>query len=333
MDKLVIIDGNAIMHRAYHALPPLTNSRGQPINAVYGFASMLLKVVSDLKPTHLTVTFDRPTPTFRNELYKEYQSTREAMEDNLVSQIEPVHRLVKDLGIQSYEMDGYEADDLIGSLALKAKNLNIKNQKSKIKNTDKNSNISRDEEQLETIIVSGDRDMLQLVDEQTKVYMPVKGLSENKMYDTNAVIEKYGLKPSQFVDYKVLIGDPSDNYPGVAGIGPKTAANLLVKYQSLANILNRLKEIKASKTVNEKIITALEEGREQMKICEKLATIVKNAPIDINENKVVWHNNPDKIKEVLLNFGFKSLAKRFEDKKAVSQKIERKKDKNQLGLF
>src|SRR3990167_3524929 len=180
MNRLVLIDGHAILYRAYHALPTsLTTSSGQIINAVYGFTSMLLKVISELKPTHLIVVFDTPEPTFRNKLYKDYQIQRPKADDEFIAQIGVVKKVVAEMGIPMSEKAGFEADDVIGSIAFQAKNLKVKSQKStlrlrsgqEVKSTSQNSKIE------EIIIVTSDRDMLQLVNDKVKLYMPVKGLS------------------------------------------------------------------------------------------------------------------------------------------------------------
>lgn len=313
MKKLVIIDGNAIIHRAYHALPPLTNRQGEPTNAVYGFSSMLLRVIADLHPAYLVVTFDTPEPTFRNKLYKEYQATRPKAEDNLVSQFAKVHKLVNDLGVTSFALPGYEADDVIGTLSKQAKN-----------------------HDLETIIVTGDRDMLQLVDEKTKIYMPVKGLSESKMYGTEEVKEKYGLLSSQIADFKALTGDSADNYPGVTGIGPKTAAFLLQNFQTIDGIYTAIKKRPLPVKLSDKVITALVDGYEQAMLCKKLATIVRNAGIKFDLEKAKWHADNGKIEKVLTDLGFKSLVKRVGNPTSSQQtpglRGIKKKD-NQLGLF
>lgn len=306
MDRLVIIDGNAILHRAYHALPPLTNKQGEPTGAVYGFSSMLLRVISDLKPQYLVVTFDTPEPTFRNKAFKDYQANRPQMEVSLVSQIDKVHKLVESLGISIYQLPGFEADDVIGTVA---------------KQVDGN---------IEKVIVTGDRDILQLVDEHTKVYMPVKGLSESKMYGVAEVKEKYGLLPNQIADFKALTGDPSDNYPGVAGIGPKTATLLLHNFQTLDEIYSSIKKRSFPVKLSEKTINTLVAGYEQAQLCKKLATIVRDVRINFDLDKARWHAEGNKIEQVLSNLGFKSLAKR-----AGNNKVEEKpkKEDNQLGLF
>lgn len=255
MKRLVIIDGHAILHRAYHALPPLTTSKGEMVNAVYGFASMLLRVISDLKPTHLVVAFDTPEPTFRNKLFKDYQIQRPKADEEFIPQIDFVKKLVKEMGIPTFEKAGFEADDVIGTLATKA-------------DTD------------EVVIVTGDRDMLQLVDGKTKIYMPVKGLSESKLYGEKEVEDKYGIKPSQIVDYKALVGDASDNYPGVEGIGPKTASALLSRFQTLEQIYKKNNEIES-----EKVKKALDDHLDSAEMAKKLATIVTDVPINIDIGK------------------------------------------------
>src|SRR3989338_3730436 len=205
--KLILIDGNAILHRAFHALPPLTTKKGEPINAVYGLVSMLVRIILDLNPTHIAVTFDRKEKTFRQKEYINYQSHRPEMDDDLSIQFQKARDFLSAAKIPFYSVAGFEADDVIGTLATGA----VK-------------------ENFEVNIVTGDRDILQLVEKGIKVYMPVKGVSEGKLYGEEDVIDRMGCLPSQIVDYKALVGDSSDNYPGVPGIGAKTASGLLKKY-------------------------------------------------------------------------------------------------------
>lgn len=310
MERLVIIDGNAILHRAYHALPKLTNKEGELTNAVYGFASMLLKVISDLKPSYLVVTFDRPAPTFRKKLFKDYQATRPKMEENLSSQIEMVHNLVSALGIPTYELDGYEADDVIGTITRKV------------------------DGSIEKIIVTGDRDILQLVNQHTKVYMPVKGLSEAKLFGEEEVKEKMGVIPKTIVDLKALTGDPSDNYPGVSGIGPKTAITLLQKFNTLENIYSNINNLKIS-GVSEKVISSLVAGKNDAQISKTLATIVTNVPISFNLKQTEISKDGVKFSKVFSEFGFETLAKRASNNQQITynKKQETKKENDQLGLF
>lgn len=297
MNRLVIIDGHAILHRAYHALPPLTTSKGIPINAVYGFTSMLLRVVAELKPTHLIVAFDTPEPTFRNKLYEDYQIQRPKADDDFISQIDLVKKLVTEMGIARYEKPGFEADDIIGTLALAATKAKLKTQS--LKQTD-----------FEVIIVSGDRDMLQLVNGKVKIYMPVKGLSESKLYGEKEVEEKYSLKPSQIVDYKALVGDPSDNYPGVAGIGPKTASALISRFKSFDQLYAHLDEIES-----QKIKTALKENEKLAKVSRKLAKIMTDVPLKINWSGCILRNfDREDVYLLFDELGFRSLIPRLNSK-------------------
>ena len=310
-----VFGGHAILHRAYHALPPLTAPDGTVVNAVYGFASMLLRVIHDLKPEYLMVAFDHAKPTFRKKLFKEYQSQRPEMDKNLVSQIDLVKRMVDLMGISVYGLDGYEADDVIGTITQQA-------EKSKEKNN------------LETVIVTGDRDILQLANEKVKVYMPVKGLSESKLYGMAEVEDKFGVKPSQMVDYKGLVGDPSDNYPGVAGIGPKTAVDLIKKFATVEAIYQNLDKIEGK--LKEKLLA----GKENAFLSKQLATIVCDAPveIDIAGAKLTNLDRPAVI-SFFEEMEFRSLIPRLSSKKeeAVpkSQKAAKKKQDNskQTSLF
>lgn len=280
MKKLVLIDGNAILHRAYHALPPLTNSKGEPTNAVHGFFSMLLSVIDSQSPDFLIVCFDRAKPTFRQTLFVGYQQHRPSLADDFKPQIIMVHEILEKLKIPVFEVDGYEADDLIGTLSVAGK-----------------------KEGLETIIVSGDRDLLQLVNGSTKVLMPVIGISKSVLMGEKEVKEKYGITPSQIIDYKALIGDASDGYPGVAGIGPKTAMNLLLEYENFENIYKNLKKI------NPKVSLRLATDAEQASLARKLASIVTDAPakMDLESSKTPTLS---KFGDVLQDFGLKTLSAR-----------------------
>ena len=220
MRKLVLIDGNAILHRAFHGIPPLTTPNGEPINAVYGFTTMLLRIIEDLNPTHLIVCFDRKEPTFRRLEFEKYQAHRPEMDKDLSAQFGKTRKLMEAFGIPVFSKAGFEADDVIGTLAKQAE-----------KKLDK------------VVIVTGDKDILQLVTKKTKVYLPVRGLSNAELVGEKGVKEKLGITPKQVVDYKALVGDPSDNYPGVRGIGPKTAGGLLEKYKTMNRIYKNLDKI------------------------------------------------------------------------------------------
>ncbi len=297
MTKLVLIDGNAIMHRAYHALPPLTSRDNTPINAVYGFTTMLLKIVEDLSPTHIAVSFDRPEPTFRKKLYKQYQAQRPEMDDALGEQFEKVKILLSAMNIPVYEKAGFEADDVLGTIAKKAK-------------VD------------EVVIVTGDKDILQLVDPKIKLYMPIKGLSAGKLFGIKETIEKLGVNPSQIVDFKALVGDQSDNYKGVPGIGPKIAQSLLVKYKNLDNIYKNLDKIGG--TVGEK----LKLGKESAFESQKLAQIVTTVETDFDLEKAdKWGLAHPQVLNICTDFGFKTIPKRIQ---TLSKKLA---SKNQTSLF
>ena len=290
--KLVLIDAFAILHRAFHAIPPLTNKKGEPTNAVYGFVSMILKVVQDLQPNSLAVCFDVKAPTFRHKEFKDYQSQRPPMADELSSQIEKVKSFLKAANIPIYLKAGYEADDLLGTIA---------------KKSDADS----------VIIATGDKDMLQLVDEKIKIYMPIVGLSSAKLFGQVEAKERMGVFPSQIPDLKSLMGDPSDNYPGVAGIGPKTAIKLLEKYFSLDKIYAHLQEIEPN--VREK----LEGGKKDVLLFHRLATIVKDVSIKIDFAEMKkWNIDSPDVLKLFAEFGFKTLTKRV---KEVGEKIDQEK--------
>ena len=279
MAKLVLIDGNAILHRAFHALPPLTTKMGEPINAVYGLVSMLLRVIQDLKPTHLAVCFDEKEATFRHKALPSYQAQRPHMADELSSQFEKARKFLAAAGIPAYSKSGFEADDVIGTIASKFKD--------------------------DVVIVTGDRDILQLVNHRVKVYMPISGLAVAKMMGEGEVQEKMGVKPSQIDDYKALVGDSSDNYLGVPGVGPKTATTLLSKYGSLEEIYNHLKDI--PKNSSDK----LKKGKKDAKLSKKLATIVKNVPVSIDIEKMTkWDVDSQAVLTLFSDFGFKTLTER-----------------------
>lgn len=323
MKKLVLIDGNAILHRAFHAYPGLTDPKGNLVNAVYGFSSMFLKILQDQNPDYIVVCFDRPTPTFRKQLYVGYQAKRPQMDEGLSLQIVKVHDVLEKMGVAMFEVDGYEADDLIGTLATQAvkKNddrklkvedsiLKIENgssihpQSSNLKNP--SSIIHHLPSNIEVLIVTGDRDMMQLVNSHVKILMPLVGMTTTALYDSKAVEEKFGLKPHQFIDYKALVGDASDNYPGVSGIGPKTASNLLKEYETFENLYEHIAELP------EKISLKLANDAEQAALAKKLATIVTDAPITLDLEKCsIEQFDIDGAREAFEGFGFNSLIRRL----------------------
>ncbi len=286
MQRLVLIDGNSLIHRAYHALPPLNAPNGEQVNAVYGFTSMLLRVLQELKPEYIAMTFDLPAPTFRHLQYVGYKANRPAADSELVPQFARVRDVVRSFNIPIFEVAGYEADDLVGTLANQAENLK--------------------DQQLETIIVSGDMDTLQLVDDKTKVFAPRKGISDTILFDTKAVEQKYGFGPDQLIDYKGLKGDPSDNIPGVPGIGDKTAQTLIQQYKSLEGVYQHLDDLKG------KVKENLTEYAEQAKLSKTLATIDRNAPIKLKLEETKTHDfDRQKILSIFQELGFRSLVNRL----------------------
>lgn len=290
MQKLLLIDGNAMMHRAYHALPPLTNTKGNPVQAVYGFFSMLLNVLQDQTPTHLVVCFDRGAPTIRQSMYAGYHAHRPKMAEDFVPQVEIIHDLLERMNVKVFELDGFEGDDLIGTIAYEV----VQNSKLKVQS-------------LEVIILTGDRDMLQLVNQKVKVLMPIVGITKTVLFDEEKVEEKYGVKASQFVDYKALIGDPSDGYPGVTGVGPKTASGLLQKYGTFENLYKKVGELP------EKVGLKLATDAEQAALAKQLATIIKDAPIQFDIKECNCSDfNYKKLREGFVEQGFKSLTARFD---------------------
>jgi len=302
---LVLIDGNGIMHRAYHALPNLSTTEGTPTNVVYGFLSMLYKVVSDFLPTHLTVVFDTPKPTFRHQLFKEYQIQRPKIEDSFKIQIPLVKEAISLSEIYQLEKEGYEADDIIGTIC---KNLANK----------ENFNI---------IIISGDRDILQLVNEKVRVASPVSGISEIKIYDEQEVKEKFNILPQQIVDYKALVGDQSDNYPGAKGIGPIIASKLINQFKTIDNIYKNINQIKS-----EKIKKILIKEKEKVYLSKKLATIMTNVPIDIDTYKMRFNGFNKKLKNFLEKYQINSLIRRiFKEEKIKTE--EKKSTTEQKTLF
>jgi DNA polymerase I len=308
MSKLILIDGNAILHRAFHAMPPLTTRSGDPINAVYGLISMFLRVVQDLKPDSIAVAFDEKEPTFRQKEFKNYQAQRPPLANELSSQFGKAREFFEAAGVPVYSKPGFEADDVIGTIATQSSKM--LNDKCQMPN--------------EVVIITGDRDILQLVDDKKKIrlYMPVSGLTNTKLYGEPEAKERMGVPPNEIPDYKALVGDPSDNYPGVAGIGPKTAEKLLEKYGSIDKIYAHLQEIEP------KIRQKLEVKKDDAKLFLRLATIVRNVPIEVNyEDMEKWKIDSPKVLNLFQKFGFKTLTERI---KKVGKEIDEEK---QTSLF
>jgi len=270
---LVLFDGNAIIHRAFHALPPLTVSKtGEAIGAVYGFISMLLKAINELKPTHYAIAFDRPAPTFRHQLFDQYKAHRPKTPDELVGQLGRVREVVEALHIPIFELDDYEADDVLGTLSHQAS-----------------------EQGIDTIIVTGDADTMQLVSPRVKVLYPKpRGtFSDTMLYDETAVSQKYGVKPEHVADLKGLVGDPSDNIPGITGIGEKTAARLIQQFGSIDQIYTHLEEVTPPK-----LQALLRQNEALARQSKELATIVIQTPVtlDLKDCQVSQYDRQDAAK-------------------------------------
>lgn len=297
MDKLLIlIDGNSLMNRAYYALPELMNKKGQHTNAIYGFANILFKIMDTYKPSHISVAFDLKAPTFRHKQYDAYKGNRKKMPDELREQVEPLKKMIDAFGINRIELEGYEADDLIGTVA---KNF--------------------EQDGFEVYIITGDKDALQLVSDKIKVLFTKKGISELDEYDPDKMTEKYELTPQQFIDLKGLMGDQSDNIPGVAGIGEKTGIKLLKEYGSIENIYMNIDEI--SKSVKAK----LEAGYDMAFLSKSLATIMVDIPLEL---KVDEFEKKDIDKNTLISlfseFEFNSLiGKVGNDESALIDKVQK----------
>lgn len=312
MSHLVIIDGHAIAHRAYHSIPPLTHD-GRPVNALYGFYSMILSSIDQLKPKYLLVCLDSPGPNFRNAEFLGYRAKRQPTDHDLVSQLPLLSKTLEKAGIPAISMGGFEADDLIATLTKKAQKKKFIDQ---------------------VTIITGDKDLMQLVNKKVSLFVPIRGLSETKTYDSVGVKEKLGVTPTQVVDLKALMGDMSDSYPGVTGIGPKTAIDLIDKYQDLDNIYRHLDEINGG--VKEKLI----KDKDNAYLSQKLATLVCNIPLKFKFKSA--RLNEDKFLGLLSLFeeyNFKSLSSRLKRRLnfAKSSKPEKtlkaKINPNQSSLF
>ncbi|MBN2040814.1 MAG: DNA polymerase I [Spirochaetes bacterium] len=270
-NKLFVIDGHALCYRAYYAFinNPLKNSKGQNTSAIFGFARMLLKLINDQNPDYLVVAFDPPGKSFRFDLYPEYKAKRQKMPDDLRPQIEEIKNMLSVLGIQKLEHENYEADDILGTIAAKYGS-----------------------DTLEIMLVTGDKDAYQLVNDNVKIYANKKGITDFELYDTDAVFNKLGITPEQVIDYMALMGDSSDNIPGVQGVGEKTAQKLISTYNTLDNIYNHIEEVNGQKLRN-----SLSEKKEMAYISKDLVTIRTNVPVDISfENAVIPDFKSNKIK-------------------------------------
>lgn len=281
--KLILIDGHAIIHRAFHAVPEdLSTSAGEPVNATFGFTSMLMKALLEEKPDYIAVTFDRPSPTFRHLEYSQYKAHRPALPDNMKPQFARIREVVESFGIKIYEKDGFEADDVLGTLSVQGRKLGV-----------------------DTVIYTGDMDTLQLVNDQVTVKVAKRGITEVTDYDESEVKARYGFEPKILPDFKGLVGDKSDNIPGVPGVGEKTASRLLGEYGDLEGILAHLDSLKPKE---QKLIGAASEQARQSKY---LATIVLDAPVQLDLDTCrMTHVDGDKVMTLFRQLEFRTLIER-----------------------
>ncbi len=312
MKTLLLIDGNSLFHRAYHAIPSLTAKDGEVANAVFGFSNMLIKAINEVAPAYVACAFDTKAPTFRHIEFEKYKAQRASPPPDLYPQLPKVKRVLDAFGIKYFEKEGYEADDLIATIA---SNFQTSNSKSQI------------------VILSSDRDVLQLVDGNIKVQAPGWNLKETSLYGAREVKEKYGLEPHQMVDYKSLTGDPSDNVPGVAGIGPKTAATLLREFHTLENLFKNINK------VPESIRAKLEAGKEIALAAKRLVELDRNIDLGLKIEDLRFKPDWDKVRREYEELGFKSIAAKIPGAKVsqvsdVSKVSDGDSDKsNQLELI
>lgn len=303
---LILLDAHAILHRAYHALPEFSSSKGEPTGALYGLSTMIMKIIKDLKPDYIVGCFDLPQATFRHEAYEGYKLGRAKAEDDLVHQIKRSRDVFAALGIPAYELAGFEADDLLATIVEKMKN----------------------EKNLRIIIASGDMDTLQLVDDdRVLVYTLKKGINDTILYDEKAVFARFGFKPLLLPDYKGLRGDPSDNIIGIKGIGEKTATTLITTFGSIEEMYKKLKknpEAFKEAGLTPRIIKLLEDGEEEALFSKTLATVRRDAPIDFFLPKKVWRESfeVDKAEALFADLDFRGLRGRLHDLLGVERATE-----------
>lgn len=319
MKRLVLIDGHAMVYRAYYAYPALSSPSGQLVNAVYGFVALLLKTIDDLKPDYLAVAFDLPFPTFRHEAYIAYQAKRKSMDTEMKDQISIVQEVVEAARIPIFTAPGFEADDVIATIANQC------------------TGHSAQDTVGEVIIVTGDRDMLQLVGKGVKICMPAKGISQTRIFDSKGVYEYLGVTPDQVVDYKALTGDPSDNYPGVPGIGPKTAVALIEKFKDFEGIYSVLRTQSTEHRTQElasNLVKKLTDGYESGILSRTLAQIKNDVPVefDLEQAKLNGFKENKRLINKLKELGFRSLIVRITGKVVAETKPKPVKN-GQIGLI
>jgi DNA polymerase-1 len=296
--RLVLLDAHAIIHRAYHALPEFTSSKGEPTGALYGLSSMLIKIIGDLKPDYIAAAYDLPGKTFRHEAYEEYKAGRQKADDALISQLKRSRDIFKGFHVPIYDHPGFEADDILGTVTeIEKKKLAAG--------------------ELEIIIASGDMDTMQLIDDKkVQVYTLKKGINDTILYDETAIKERFGFGPKLLPDYKGLRGDPSDNIIGVKGIGEKTATDLITNFGTLEEIYKKVKKDPKSLEkagIKPRIVELLKENEEEAEFSKTLATIRRDAPIDFKLPAKTWKESVDidEARKVFHEFDFRTLLDRF----------------------
>jgi len=293
--KLVLLDSHAIIHRAYHALPEFLSSKGEPTGALYGLASMLMKIITDLKPDYIVACYDLPQKTFRKEVYEGYKAGRAKADEGLIAQLKSSRQIFEAFNIPIYDSPGFEADDVLGTIVDKLKN----------------------EKNVDIIIASGDMDTMQLIDgKKVQVYTLKKGINDTILYDEDAVISRFGFEPKLLPDYKGLRGDPSDNIIGIKGIGEKTATNLIVNFGTIEEIYKKIKkepDTISKAGISPRVLELIKNNEEEALFSKTLATIRRDAPINFSlPEKTFWENaDLKKIEKVFSEFEFRSLFARL----------------------
>ena len=307
-EKLAILDGNSLLYRAFFALPDMSTKEGLHTNAVYGFLTMLLKLREDINPDYIISAFDKSKKTFRHEQFEDYKAGRKKTPPELIMQFPVIREILSKMGIGVFEMEGYEADDLIGTFSTIA-----------------------EKEGFEVFVVTGDKDALQLASDNINVVINKKGISEKEIYNKERFINDFGVTPTQFIDVKGLMGDKSDNIPGVPGIGEKTAFKLIKDYGSIENLLTSIDSV-SGKKLKENLITY----SEQAILSKKLATIIKEVPIEIsiNDLKTKVSFNNDEVKDMCLKLQFKSILSKFQslDNEGEEYSKDESKSKDKLNF-
>ncbi len=293
----MVVDSHALIHRAYHALPPLKSEKGEVVNAVYGFLLVFFKAIKDLNPDYIVAAFDLPEPTFRHEEFEDYKAQRPEAPEELTQQIPKVKEMVRSFGVPVFEQAGFEADDILGTLS---------------------DLVHEQHPDLEVVLVSGDLDTMQLVEEKTKVYTLKKGVKDTVIYDEEAVRERYDLEPDQLIDFKALKGDPSDNIPGVPQVGKKRATKLLKEFGTLEQLYEALEQGQVS-SISERIEEILKENKEQAFFSKKLVTIRTDVPLEFDLGQCEWDYDEERVIEQLEKYNFHTLIDRLSDLDADSE--------------